>query len=69
LWGWLYTKRIYASKGEKKEKKGLLIAGFRVAHNMGVILGMLAKVAATNGMFEELQMLHRWIAKWDYLFY
>ena len=47
-------QRIYASKGEKEAKKAWLIAGvfeWPIMAFMGVILGMLAKVAATNGMF------------------
>jgi SSS family solute:Na+ symporter len=35
---------------------------------MGVILGMLAKVAATKACL-TVQMLHQWTAKWDYLYY
>jgi SSS family solute:Na+ symporter len=52
-WNDLVSK-IYASKGEKKAKKAWLIAGvfWPIMAFMGVILGMLAKVAATQGMFD-----------------
>jgi SSS family solute:Na+ symporter len=42
-------------QGEKKAKKAWLIAGVLngpLWHLWGVILGMLAKVAATQGMFD-----------------
>jgi hypothetical protein len=60
---------IYASKGEKKQKKLGYCRSFRMANNgfHGVILDV-AK-AATKACLTELQMLHQWIAKWDYLFY
>jgi SSS family solute:Na+ symporter len=51
-----------------KAKLGLL-PDVRMANNfMGVILGMLAKVAATKACL-TVQMLHQWIAKWDYLYW
>jgi hypothetical protein len=31
----------------------------------GVILGMLAKVAASQGMFAGITMRAQWIVKWD----
>jgi len=52
--GMTLYQRIYASKGEKEAKKAWFIAGFfewPIMAFMGVILGMLAKVAATKGMF------------------
>ncbi|WP_026708074.1 sodium:solute symporter family protein [Flavobacterium frigidarium] len=52
--GMTLYQRIYASKGEKEAKKAWLIAGvfeWPIMAFMGVILGMLAKVAATKGMF------------------
>lgn len=52
--GMTLYQRIYASRGEKEAKKAWLIAGvfeWPIMAFMGVILGMLAKVAATNGMF------------------
>jgi SSS family solute:Na+ symporter len=36
---------------------------------MGVILGMLAKVAATNGMFEGITDASSMDSEMDYLFY
>jgi SSS family solute:Na+ symporter len=46
---------------EKEAKKAWLIAGFFSGpYVLGVILGMLAKVAATNGMFEGI---HRWMMR------
>jgi SSS family solute:Na+ symporter len=53
--GMTLYQRIYASKGEKEAKKAWLIAGvfeWPIMAFMGVILGMLAKVAATQGMFD-----------------
>jgi solute:Na+ symporter, SSS family len=53
--GMTLYQRIYASKGEKEAKKAWLIAGvfeWPIMAFMGVILGMLAKVAATKGMFD-----------------
>jgi SSS family solute:Na+ symporter len=49
-------KRIYASKGPKKQRKLGLLPDVRMANNgfHGVILGMLAKVAATKGMFDGI---------------
>jgi SSS family solute:Na+ symporter len=35
---------------------------------MGVILGMLAG-SGDKACLTVLQMLHQWIAKWDYLYY
>ena len=55
--GMTLYQRIYASKGEKEAKKAWLIAGvfeWPIMAFMGVILGMLAKVAATNGMFQGI---------------
>jgi len=55
--GMTLYQRIYASKGEKEAKKAWLIAGvfeWPIMAFMGVILGMLAKVAATNGIFEGI---------------
>ena len=55
--GMTLYQRIYASKGEKEAKKAWLIAGvfeWPIMAFMGVILGMLAKVAATKGMFEGI---------------
>lgn len=55
--GMTLYQRIYASKGEKEAKKAWLIAGvfeWPIMAFMGVILGMLAKVAATNGMFKGI---------------
>ena len=52
--GMTLYQRIYASKGEKEAKKAWFIAGFfewPVMAFMGVILGMLAKVAASQGLF------------------
>ncbi len=52
--GMTLYQRIYASKGEKEAKKAWLIAGvfeWPIMAFMGVILGMLAKVAANQGMF------------------
>lgn len=52
--GMTLYQRIYASKGEKEAKKAWLIAGvfeWPIMAFMGVILGMLAKVAAAKGMF------------------
>jgi SSS family solute:Na+ symporter len=52
--GMTLYQRIYASKGEKEAKKAWAIAGFfewPIMAFMGVILGMLAKVAASKGMF------------------
>jgi SSS family solute:Na+ symporter len=51
------TKEFMPVREKKKEKKAWLIAGFfewPIMAFMGVILGMLAKVAATNGMFEGI---------------
>ncbi|MBG6062698.1 SSS family solute:Na+ symporter [Flavobacterium sp. CG_9.1] len=55
--GMTLYQRIYASKGEKEAKKAWLIAGvfeWPIMAFMGVILGMLAKVAATKGMFNGI---------------
>lgn len=52
--GMTLYQRIYASKGEKEAKKAWLIAGvfeWPIMAFMGVILGLLAKVAANQGMF------------------
>lgn len=53
--GMTLYQRIYASKSEKEAKKAWFIAGFfewPVMAFMGVILGMLARVAAIQGLFE-----------------
>jgi SSS family solute:Na+ symporter len=55
--GMTLYQRIYASKGEKEAKKAWVIAGFfewPIMAFMGVVLGMLAKVAASKGMFEGI---------------
>ncbi len=55
--GMTLYQRIYASKGEKEAKKAWLIAGvfeWPIMAFMGVILGMLAKVAANKGMFNGI---------------
>lgn len=55
--GMTLYQRIYASKGEKEAKKAWLIAGvfeWPIMAFMGVILGMLAKVAANKGMFDGI---------------
>lgn len=52
--GMTLYQRIYASKGEKEAKKAWLIAGvfeWPIMAFMGVTLGLLAKVAANQGMF------------------
>ncbi|MCW2118830.1 sodium:solute symporter family protein [Flavobacterium sp. 7A] len=52
--GMTLYQRIYASKGEKEAKKAWLIAGvfeWPIMAFMGVSLGLLAKVAANQGMF------------------
>jgi len=52
--GMTLYQRIYASKDEKEAKKAWLIAGvfeWPIMAFMGVILGVLAKVAADKGMF------------------
>lgn len=55
--GMTLYQRIYACKDEKEAKKAWFIAGlfeWPIMAFMGVILGMLAKVAATQGMFEGI---------------
>ncbi len=55
--GMTLYQRIYASKGEKEAKKAWLIAGvfeWPIMAFMGVILGLLAKVAANKGMFDGI---------------
>jgi solute:Na+ symporter, SSS family len=55
--GMTLYQRIYASKGEKEAKRAWLIAGvfeWPIMAFMGVILGMLAKVAASKGMFNGI---------------
>jgi SSS family solute:Na+ symporter len=55
--GMTLYQRIYASKGPKEAKKAWIIAGvfeWPIMAFMGVILGMLAKVAATKGMFDGI---------------
>jgi SSS family solute:Na+ symporter len=49
-------QRIYASKGPKEARKLGLLPEFEwpIMAFMGVILGMLAKVAATKGMFDGI---------------
>ncbi|MBK0368954.1 sodium:solute symporter family protein [Flavobacterium agrisoli] len=52
--GMTLYQRIYASKNEKEAKKAWFIAGlfeWPIMAFMGVILGMLAKVAANQGLF------------------
>ncbi|WP_418263162.1 sodium:solute symporter family protein [Flavobacterium faecale] len=52
--GMTLYQRIYASKGEKEAKKAWLIAGafeWPIMAFMGVSLGLLAKVAANQGLF------------------
>ena len=53
--GMTLYQRIYASRSEKEAKKAWFIAGFfewPFMAFMGVTLGLLAKVAAEQGMFE-----------------
>lgn len=55
--GMTLYQRIYASKGEKEAKKAWLIAGafeWPIMAFMGVTLGLLAKVAANQGMFSGI---------------
>jgi SSS family solute:Na+ symporter len=55
--GMTLYQRIYACKNEKEAKKAWFIAGlfeWPIMAFMGVILGMLAKVAATQGMFDSI---------------
>jgi SSS family solute:Na+ symporter len=55
--GMTLYQRIYASKSESEAKKAWFIAGlfeWPVMAFMGVILGLLAKVAFLNGMFESI---------------
>ena len=55
--GMTLYQRIYACKDEKEAKKAWFIAGlfeWPIMAFMGVILGMLAKVAATQGMFDGI---------------
>jgi SSS family solute:Na+ symporter len=55
--GMTLYQRIYACKDEKEAKKAWFVAGlfeWPIMAFMGVILGMLAKVAATQGMFEGI---------------
>jgi SSS family solute:Na+ symporter len=53
--GMTLYQRIYASKGPKEAKLGLLpVFEWPIMAFMGVILGMLAKVAATKGMFDGI---------------
>lgn len=55
--GMTLYQRIYASKDEKEAKKAWLIAGvfeWPIMAFMGVILGVLAKVAADKGMFSGI---------------
>jgi SSS family solute:Na+ symporter len=55
--GMTLYQRIYACKNEKEAKKAWFIAGlfeWPIMAFMGVILGMLAKVAATQGMFDGI---------------
>src|SRR5690606_7321745 len=52
--GMTLYQRIYACKGEKEAKKAWFIAGvfeWPIMAFMGVVLGMLARVAADQGMF------------------
>jgi SSS family solute:Na+ symporter len=55
--GMTLYQRIYACKSEKEAKKAWFIAGlfeWPVMAFMGVILGMLAKVAAVQGLFDGI---------------
>ncbi len=55
--GMTLYQRIYACKDEKEAKKAWFIAGlfeWPIMAFMGVILGMLAKVAVTQGMFNGI---------------
>jgi SSS family solute:Na+ symporter len=55
--GMTLYQRIYACKDEKEAKKAWFIAGlfeWPIMAFMGVILGMLAKVAANQGMFDGI---------------
>ena len=55
--GMTLYQRIYSCKDEKEAKKAWFIAGlfeWPIMAFMGVILGMLAKVAATQGMFDGI---------------
>jgi hypothetical protein len=58
-------------KGKKKRKKPGDCWCIRMAYYgiYGVILGMLAKVAASQECLLVLPMRAQWIAKWDYQFY
>src|SRR5690606_1904287 len=52
--GMTLYQRIYASRGVREAKKAWLIAGlfeYPVMAFMGVMLGLLARVAAQQGMF------------------
>ncbi len=55
--GMTLYQRIYACKNEKEAKKAWFIAGifeWPIMAFMGVILGMLAKVAANQGLFDGI---------------
>lgn len=55
--GMTLYQRIYASKSESEAKKAWFIAGlfeWPIMAFMGVVLGLLAKVAFLNGMFEGI---------------
>lgn len=55
--GMTLYQRIYACKSEKEAKKAWFIAGvfeWPIMAFMGVILGMLAKVAANQGLFDGI---------------
>ena len=55
--GMTLYQRIYACKSTKEAKKAWYIAGFfeyPIMAFMGVLLGMFARIAAEQGMFEQL---------------
>lgn len=55
--GMTLYQRIYACKSEKEAKKAWYIAGFfewPIMAFMGVVLGLFARVAAEQGLFENL---------------
>jgi hypothetical protein len=69
--GMTLYQRIYASKGKKKRKSLADCWCIRMAYYgiYGVILGMLAKVAASQVFAGITDAKIPWIAKWDYQFY
>lgn len=59
--GMTLYQRIYASRSEKEAQKAWYLAGFfewPVMAFMGVFLGLLARVAADQGMFADLGFLN-----------